>query len=131
VNLKDIIFIIKRKAKLQLEEKEFLSKGVSGSKVQLEEIWDVIEMVSAPTEPSRDEQGVEGPVVEEPAPRRSARARRAPEKFTLLTTGQHDILLLDNDEPKTYTEAIMGPEMAWSHEIQNRIHAQQLILKLG
>jgi len=35
-------------------EKEFLSKEVSGSKVQLEEIWDVPETVSAPTEPSRD-----------------------------------------------------------------------------
>jgi hypothetical protein len=29
-------------------EKEFLSKGVSGSKVQLEEIWDVPKTVSAP-----------------------------------------------------------------------------------
>ena len=27
----------------------------------------------------------------------------------LLTTGQRDILLLDNDVRKTYTEAIMGP----------------------
>jgi hypothetical protein len=90
-------------------EKEFLSKEVSGSKVQLEEIWDVPEMGSAPT-PSRDKQGVVEPVVEEPAPRRSVRACRAPEKFTLLTTGQRDVLLLDNDEPKTYTKAIMGPD---------------------
>ena len=29
-------------------EKEFLSKGVNGSKVQLEEIWNVPETVSAP-----------------------------------------------------------------------------------
>ena len=86
-----------------LLEKEFLSKGVSGSKVQLEEIWDVPEIVSAPTEPSHDEQEVVKPVVEEPAPRRSVRARRAPKKFTLLTTEQRDVLLLDNDEPKTYT----------------------------
>ena len=49
-------------------EKEFLSKGVSGSKVQLEEIWDVPETILAPTEPSRDEQEVVEPVVEEPAP---------------------------------------------------------------
>ena len=91
-------------------EKEFLSKEVSGSKVQLEDIREVPEMVSAPIEPSRDEQGVIESVVEEPAPRRSIRARRAPKKFTLLTTGQHDVLLLDNDEPKTYMEAIMGPD---------------------
>ena len=66
------------------------------------------ETVSAPTESSRDEQEVVEPVVEEPAPRRSVRARCAPEKFTLLTTEQRDIVLLDNDEPKTYTKAIMG-----------------------
>ena len=91
-------------------EKEFLSKEVSGSKVQLEEIREVPETVSAPTESLRDDQGVIEPVLEELAPRRSVRARRAPEKFTLLTTGQRNILLLDNDEPKTYMEAIMGPD---------------------
>jgi hypothetical protein len=49
-------------------EKEFLSKGVNGTKVQLEEIRDVPEMVFGPTEHSRDEQGVVEPVVEEPSP---------------------------------------------------------------
>ena len=66
-------------------------------------------MVSSPTETSWDEQEVVEPVLEEPAPQRSVRARRAPEKFMLLTTGQRDVLLLDNDEPKTYMETIMGP----------------------
>jgi hypothetical protein len=91
-------------------EKKFLSKGFSGSKVKLEEIQEVPETVSAPTEPSRDEQGVVEPIVEEPAPRRSVRARRASEKFTLLTTGQRDVLLLDNNETKTYVEAIIGQD---------------------
>jgi len=111
-------------------EKEFLSKEVSGSKVQLEEIWEVPETVSAPTESLRDDQGVVEPVVEEPAPRRSVRARRAPEKFTLLTTGQRDVLLLDNDEPKTYMEAIMGPDSekwlgAMNSEIES-MHGNQV-----
>jgi hypothetical protein len=48
-------------------EKEFLSKGVSGSMLQLEEIRDVSETVSTLTKHSRDEQGVVEPVVEEPA----------------------------------------------------------------
>ena len=26
-----------------------------------------------------------------------------------LTMGRRDVLLLDNDEPKTYEEAVMGP----------------------
>ena len=76
--------------------------------MQPKEIRDVPETVLAPTEPLRDEQEVIEPVAEESAPRRSVRARRAPEKFTLLTTGQRNVLLLDIDEPKTYTEAIMG-----------------------
>jgi hypothetical protein len=44
------------------------------------------------------------------APRRSTRARRTTEKLTLLTMDQHDILLLENDESMTYTEAMMGPD---------------------
>ena len=28
----------------------------------------------------------------------------------LLTIGQHDILLLDNEEPNSYMEAVIGPE---------------------
>ena len=80
-----------------------------GARCNLKKFGMCLKWFSAPTEPSRDEQEVEEPVVEEQAPRRSVRARRAPEKFTLLTTEQRDVLLLDNDEPKTYTEAIMGP----------------------
>lgn len=91
-------------------EKEFLSKRVSGRTVQLEEVQEAPENVSSPAIPQLDEQIVVEPIVETPALRRSERARRAPEKFTLLTTGQRDILLLDNDEPKTYSEAMMGPD---------------------
>ena len=78
--------------------------------MQPKEIRDVPETVLAPTEPLWDEQEVIEPVAEESAPWRSVRARRAPEKFTLLTTWQRNVLLLDNDEPKTYTKAIIGPE---------------------
>ena len=85
---------------------------------------------SAPTEPSRDKQEVAEPVVEELAPRRSVRARRAPEKFMLLTTGQRDVLLLDNDEAKTYMEAITGPDSekwlgAMKSEIES-MHSNQV-----
>jgi hypothetical protein len=60
--------------------KEFLSKGVSGSKVQLEEIQGTPENVSAPTYPIKEVQDVVPP-----APCRSIWAHRATEKFTLLT----------------------------------------------
>ena len=67
-------------------EKEFLSKGVSGSKVQLEEIQETPKNVSTPTEDPQDAQDVAHPVVEAQAPRRSIRARRATDNLMLLTT---------------------------------------------
>jgi hypothetical protein len=91
-------------------EKEFLSKGVSGSKVQLEEIQETPKNDSAPPDPIHEVQDVVPPDVEASAPRRPIRAHRAIEKFTLLTIEQRDILLLDNDGPMTNTEAMMGPD---------------------
>jgi hypothetical protein len=63
-------------------EKEFLSKGVSRRKVQLEEIQETPENVLAPTDPIQEVQDVLPPDIEAPTPRRSIRARRAIEKFT-------------------------------------------------
>jgi hypothetical protein len=100
---KDIIFYNKVEGKVFVArngvfiEKEFLSKGVSGSKVQLEEIQEAPENISAPTNPIQEAQDVVPPDVEAPAPRRSMRAHCTTKKFTLLTTEQRDILLLDND----------------------------------
>lgn len=92
-------------------EKEFLSKEISGSTVRLEEVRETQENVSVSTneEVQQDEPAIVADQHTEPQPRRSIRPRRAPEKYTLLTTGQRDILLLDNEEPNTYTEAVMGP----------------------
>jgi hypothetical protein len=67
-------------------KKEFLSKGVSGSKVQLEEIQETLENDSAPTNLIQEIQDVIPSDVEAPATRRSIRACRVTEKFTLLTT---------------------------------------------
>jgi chorismate mutase len=78
--------------------------------VQLEEIQETQENISAPTDLVQEVQNVVSPDVEAPAPRRSIRAHHTTEEFTLLTTEQCDVLLLDNDEPMTYTEAMMGPD---------------------
>ena len=78
-------------------EKEFLSKGVSGSKVQLEEIREASKNVSTPTEPLQEEQNVVEPVDEASAPRRSKRPRQLPIRYG------HDVLLLNNDESNTYS----------------------------
>ena len=92
-------------------EKEFLLKEISGSTMQLEEVQETQENVSVPIdEVQHDESAMVADQHDEPQPRRSILARRTPDKYTLLITGQKDILLLDNEEPKTYTEALMGPE---------------------
>jgi hypothetical protein len=91
-------------------ENEFLSKGVSGSNVQPKEIQEIPKYVLAPIDPIQEVQDIVPPDVKAPAPRRSIRAHHTTKKFTLLTTVQRDILLLDNDEPMTYMEAMMGPD---------------------
>jgi hypothetical protein len=78
--------------------------------VQLEEIQETLKNAATPTNPIKEVQDVVPPDVEAPAPCSSIRACHATEKFTLLTMEQCDILLLDNDEPMTYTEAMIGPD---------------------
>ena len=97
-------------------EKEFLSKGVSESKVQLEEIREASENVSTPTEPVQDEQNVVESVDEASAPRRSKRPRQLPIKYG------HDVLLLNNDEPNTYSEAMVDPDSeSWLEAMRSEI----------
>ncbi|KAG8485771.1 hypothetical protein CXB51_019116 [Gossypium anomalum] len=42
-------------------------------------------------------------------PRRSLRERHAPERYGFLITTHGDILLIDQDEPRTYQEAVASP----------------------
>jgi hypothetical protein len=105
-------------------EKEFLSKGVSGSKVQLEKIQKTTKNVLAPTDPIQEVHDVVPLDVEALAPRTSMRAHHPTKKFTLLTTEQYNILLLDNDEPMTYAEAMMGPDSEkWLRVIESEIES--------
>ena len=91
-------------------EKEFLLKDeTSRNQVQLEEVRETLENGSDPTNFQQDESNVEYSVETPLAPRRSQRAHRAPDRYMFLTMGRHDVLLLDNDEPKTYKEAVMAP----------------------
>ena len=85
-------------------EKEFLSRKVSGSRVHLEEIQETPGLDPSPTDPPQVEQEVAQQTVETPVPRRSSRSRQMPERFG------YDVLLLDNDEPMTYNEAVMSPD---------------------
>ncbi|KAK2382604.1 secreted RxLR effector protein [Trifolium repens] len=93
-------------------EKEFISKGISGRKVELEEIQ---EPQSNDTPMEEQEQETQNVVEEQPAQvtqdqRRSNRIRHQPERYGYLITEQGDVLLMDQDEPVTYQEAISGAE---------------------
>jgi hypothetical protein len=92
--------------------------------VQLEEIQETPKNVLAPTDPIQEVQDVVPSYVEAPAPHRSIRACHATEKFTLLTTEQRDILVLDNDEPMTYMKAMMGPDSdKWLGAMESKIES--------
>ena len=100
-------------------EKEFLSKEVSGRKVELTEIDEsTIEVESgasletvpvAPSPPEREANDNDHETSDEATTdlRRSTRTRHAP-----AWHADHvlNVLLLDNDEPTNYEEAMMSPE---------------------
>ena len=100
-------------------EKEFLSKEVSGRKVELDEVTvpaPLLESRSSqkpvsatPTpiseEVNDDDHGTSDQVITEP--RRSTRSRSAPEWYGNPVL---EVMLLDHDEPTYYEEAIMSPD---------------------
>ena len=94
-------------------EKEFLKREKSGQKVYLEEVQDEQIGKDSTSDPNVAEQ-VEIPVAVEapPQPRRSARIREA----------RGELLLLDDDEPTTYAEAMMDPDSEkWQSAMRSEI----------
>jgi hypothetical protein len=54
----------------------------------------------------------------------SIRAHRTTKKLKLLITEHHNILLLDNNEPMTYTEAMMRPDSEkWLGAMESEIES--------
>ena len=112
-------------------EKEFLSKEVSGRKVELDEVT-----VPAPLlESSSSQKSVpvtNTPISEEAndidhktsdqvttEPRRSSRVRSTPE---WCSNHVLEVMLLDHDEPTNYEEAMMSPDSArWLEAIKSEI----------
>ena len=106
-------------------EKEFLSKELSGRKVELNEVAEPslelersLELESGaapedvPVEPTPtseeandDDHGTSNVAPTEP--RRSTRVRTTPEWYGNPVMS---VMLLDNDEPANYEEAMMSPE---------------------
>ena len=59
-----------------------------------------------------DSQEVVEPVPIAQVPRRSGRIRHEPERYGFLITDDQSIVLVDQDEPTTYREAIEDPNSA-------------------
>ena len=97
-------------------QKEFLTIEVSGRKVELDEVVEPsLELVSSaapeivpvqPTEPVEEINDGDHEVSNENTTelRRSARARATPEWYG------NPVMLLENDDPATYEEAMMSPD---------------------
>jgi hypothetical protein len=104
-------------------EKEFLKREKCRQKVYLEEVQDEPLGQDFTSDANVVEQA-EMPVARKapPQPRRSERARCATDKLNLMIAGERDILLLDNDEPMRYAEAMMDPDSEkWQSAIEGPI----------
>ncbi|KAK9018224.1 hypothetical protein V6N11_001203 [Hibiscus sabdariffa] len=90
-------------------EKEFLTNSGKGRNIELEEVQQ--QQVIEP-EVERISQAVEeNPTDLETQPlHRSTRERHEPERYGFLVTTHGDVILVDQDEPKTYQEAVASPD---------------------
>ena len=90
-------------------EREFISKGTSRSMVQLEEVREPQDNIELPVDTHSQQNIVETPLIAQNL-RRSDRIRHEPERYGFLVTDNHDVLLVDKNEPTTYQEAMLDPD---------------------
>jgi hypothetical protein len=82
--------------------------------------------LASPEEPQQDEPVNVTDETGVPEPRRPIRVRRPNSKYTLLIVGQYGILLLDNDEPKNYTEVVRGSKSErWLDAMQSELESMR------
>ncbi|KAK8708436.1 hypothetical protein V6N13_059478 [Hibiscus sabdariffa] len=80
-------------------EKEFLSSKRDRRNIELEEVEQTSQIV--------EENSTN---LETQPLRRSTRERHEPERYGFLVTSHGDIILVDQDEPKTYQEVVSSPD---------------------
>ena len=91
-------------------EREHISKGTNGSRVQLEEIEEPQNSIIPYMESQLDQQvNVESTKVPQ-GPIRSSRTRHNPERYGFLITDNNDMMIVDQSEPTTYQEAMDSPD---------------------
>ena len=110
-------------------EKEFLSKEVSGRKVELDEVTvpapllessssqKSVPVTSTPISEEVNDDGHETSDQVTTEPRRSTRVRSAPEWYGNPIL---EVMLLDHDEPTNYEEVMMSPDSAkWLEAVKS------------
>ena len=94
-------------------EREFISNRTSGSKVQLEEIQEPLINDEPPEEveevqPISQENVEVVPVTQDV--RKSVRPHREPKRYGFLVTGDNDMMVVHDNEPISYQEAMASPD---------------------
>ncbi|KAL4368402.1 hypothetical protein GQ457_05G022260 [Hibiscus cannabinus] len=90
-------------------EKEFLTNSGKGRNIELKEVQQQQDIEPEVEEISQVVE--ENPTDLETQPlRRSTRERHEPERYGFLVTTHGDIILVDQDESKTYQEAVASPD---------------------
>ncbi|KAL4342170.1 hypothetical protein GQ457_08G026280 [Hibiscus cannabinus] len=90
-------------------EKEFLTNSGKGRNIELKEVQQQQDIEPEVEEISQVVE--ENPTDLETQPlRRSTRERHEPERYGFLVTTHGDVILVDQDEPKTYQEAVASPD---------------------
>ncbi|KAK8708347.1 hypothetical protein V6N13_059389 [Hibiscus sabdariffa] len=90
-------------------EKEFLSSKRDRRNIELEEVQQ--QQVTEPEVEQTSQIVEENSTNLETQPlQRSTRERHEPERYGFLITTHGDIILVDQDEPKTYQEAVLSPD---------------------
>ena len=104
-------------------EREFIYKGTSGSKVQLEEVREPKYNIELPVDTHSQQTIVDTPPIAQNL-RRSDKIRHEPESYGFLVTDNHDVLLVDQNEPTTYQEAMLDPDSEkWLEAMKSEIQS--------
>ncbi|KAK9018636.1 hypothetical protein V6N11_001606 [Hibiscus sabdariffa] len=91
-------------------EKEFLSNNRNGRNIELEEVRQrkVIEPEVEQTSQVVEENSTN---LETQPLRRSTRERHEPKRYGFLVTTHGNVILVDQDEPKTYQQVVSSPDL--------------------
>ncbi|KAK8983773.1 hypothetical protein V6N11_009559 [Hibiscus sabdariffa] len=90
-------------------EKEFLTNSGKGRNIELEEVQQQQDIEPEVEEISQEVEE-NSTDLETQSLWRSTRERHEPERYGFLVTTHGDVLLVDQDEPRTYQEAVSSPD---------------------